>query len=429
MEFSVQSRTQRLLLLVAACIVSAAIALQALQFWLAGRSIESGRLDLMQRGAQLVPGNGESWDRVGRYWQLDFTNPDSKTAVQYYLKAVHVDPNSSFYWMDLASAYEDTGDIARARSAFDQAEAVYPISALVAWNYGNFLVRVGDYDGGYRKVQKAVHTDPKLLPLAISRTWRATTSVSDLLDKALPPDREAYLQALNFFTSIHLHDAALLAWRKLIALRQPVTIAETLAFQDSLIAADAAADERTVWRQSLAAAGIAEQDAPALIRNGDFAHDFINGGLGWRWAAPPGVSASFDSPGPSRQGRSIRLDFTGGANVSLDQPAQFVTVEPGRAYRFHAWLRTDQITTESGVQFSVVDPNHNGDVNLLTDNLTGSHNWTSVEANVAAGPKTHFLLVRLLRPPSRLFDNKISGTVWVSDVSLVPADAGARRSP
>jgi len=108
MEFSVQSRTQRLLLLVAACIVSAAIALQALQFWLACRSIECRRLHLMQRGAQLVPGNAESWDRVGRYWQLDFTNPDSKTAVQYYLKAVHVDPNSSFYWMDLAGAYEDT---------------------------------------------------------------------------------------------------------------------------------------------------------------------------------------------------------------------------------------------------------------------------------------------------------------------------------
>ena len=381
----------------------------------------------MQRGAQLLPGNAESWDRVGRFQQLDFANPDSRAAIQSYLKAVRYDPHSSFYWIDLASAYEDVGDMTGARSAFDNAESAYPISALVSWNYGNFLVRLGDYDGGYQKIQTAVRSDPTLLPLAISRTWRATGSVDDLLNKALPANHQAYVQALNFFTSFGRVDACLQVWQKLMGLGKPLPIADTLPFQDELIKADAGSEEVAAWRQSLTAAGISEQSPPnhSLIWNGDFARDFVNGGLDWRWTSPSGVSASFDSAGPSHQGRSIRLDFGGGANILLEEPAQYVAVEPGRQYHFRAWLRTDQITTESGMQISVTDPNHSRAVDFVTDSFTGSHNWTPVDADVVAGPQTHFLLVRLLRTPSRLFDNKISGTVWLSNVSLVPRNPGS----
>ena len=431
MDFPLQGGSKRLLVLAGACLLSGLLIFQALVLWLANRRVQSGRLEIMQRGAELLPGNAESWDRVGRFQQLDFANPDSRAAIQNYLKAVHYDPHSSFYWIDLASAYEDVGNMAAARSAFDNAERAYPISALVSWNYGNFLVRLGDYDGGYRKIQNAGRVDPALLPLAISRTWRATGSVDDLLNKALPPDRQAYVQALNFFTSLGRTDACLQVWQKLMALGQPLPVADTLPFQDTLINAGAAGEEVTVWRQSIAAAGIGDQNraSSSLIWNGDFAHDFVNGGLDWRWTSSSNVSASFDSAGPSHRGRSIRLDFGGGANTFLNEPAQYVPVEPGRRYHFHAWLRTEQITTESGMQISITDPNHNGAVDFASDNFTGSHEWTPIDADVAAGPQTHFFLVRLLRAPSRLFDNKISGTVWLSGVSLVPDNPGQRSLP
>ena len=74
------------------------------------------------------------------------------------------------------------------------------------------------------------------------------------------------------------------------------------------------------------------------------------------------------------------------------------------------------------MRFSIVDPNHDAAVNVLSDNLTGTHPWTAAEMDVTAGPNTHFLLVRLLRVGSRLFDNKLRGTVWIADVSLVPAE-------
>ena len=49
---------------------------------------------------------------------------------------------------------------------------------------------------------------------------------------------------------------------------------------------------------------------------------------------------------------------------------------------------------------------------------------------MVTGPQTHFLVIGLLREPSRLFDNKLSGSVWIADLSLVPAgddEPGAKR--
>jgi tetratricopeptide (TPR) repeat protein len=427
MELSLERAGKRRAVLGAALAVAGILMFQAGELWLANCRIDSGRLDLIERGAALVPGNGEAWDRVGRSLQFDFADPDASGAIKAYQKALRDDPFSSYYWIDLAGAYEDVGDISHAQKAFEQAEAVYPISALVAWNYGNFLIRRQEFSAGYQKIQQAVRTDPKLLPLAISRTWRATGNVDDLLDRVLPADPEAHLQALTFFTSIHQPEAGLAVWRRLISLGKPFALTRAFPFLDELIADDRSADASRVWREARSAAGLPPEESAnhSLIWNGDFAQDLANGGLGWRWDSPLGVSIGFDAPPASHGGRAIRLDFGGGTNLALDSPAQYVPVEPGQTYHFRASIRVEGVTTESGLQFELVDPNHAGAVNVTTDNLTGSRAWASSDADVVTGQNTHFLLVRLLRNPSRLFDNKLSGTAWVASVSLTPSNAGA----
>jgi hypothetical protein len=178
-----------------------------------------------------------------------------------------------------------------------------------------------------------------------------------------------------------------------------------------------------VWREALAAAGL-PHDEPAnhsLIWNGDFAKDFLNGGLDWRCSSPFGASIGFDAP-PTSGGRSLRLDFSGGVNLDLAEPLEFVPVEANYRYHFHAGMKTEGITTESGVQFLITDPNRRA-LNFSTENFTGSHSWTSVDTDFTTGPSTHFVLVQLRRLPSRLFENKLSGTVWIGDVQLTASNA------
>jgi tetratricopeptide (TPR) repeat protein len=431
MEILLDNTRKRSVFVLIACVVSAVLIFQALELWIASRQIDSGRLDLMQRGAALLPGNAEAWDRVGHFWQYDFAHPDSAVAIQNYQKALRDDPNSSYYWMDLASAYEDVGDLAQAQRSFEKAQVVYPASAFVLWNYGNYLVRRQEYSRGYEKIRQAVAADPKLLPLAISRTWRASESVDDLLNKALPGNTEAYLQTLAFFTSINQPDAGLQVWSRLIAVGKLPALSDAFSFLDNLIANDRADDARRVWREALSAAGVsyASPANRSLMWNGDFARDFARGGFDWRWNTTAGVEFSLDSPAPLTSGRSVRLDFSGGSNLAVDSPAQFVPVDPGRVYHFHAYLRTRQITTESGMQISITDPNHRDALDFVSENFTGSHPWTSVDGDVTTGPRTHFLVVRFFRNPSRFFDNKLDGTAWLGDISLVPSDSSERPVP
>lgn len=430
MELPLQTPTQRRALLIASLALAALVSFQAIKNWVADHRIHSSRLDIMERGAALEPGNADAWDRLGRYQQWNLANPDPNQAIANYLKAVQRDPHSAHYWMDLAGAYESAGDTVRARQSFERAKNAYPASAEVGWNFGNFLLRQEEFAEGYAEIQKAVRTDPSLLPLAISRVWRSNHDVNQMLDKALPPDRDAYFEALDYFASNQQSDAAITVWKRLLALGQPLPLARSFPFVDELIAESRADDARRVWREALAAAGKphAEPAGNSLIWNGDFAENFANGGLDWRWSGPIGVAIGFDSVPPSHGARSFRLDFGGGSNLDLGQPLQYVPVEPSRTYHFHAYLRTEGITTESGMRFSIYDPHHPAVVNLRTENLTGTNPWTPADADVTTSPDTHFLVVRLLRTPSRLFDNRLSGTVWLADVSLVPSNSAVRPS-
>jgi hypothetical protein len=423
MEFPLEGAKRTRAVLIVSLVTAAFVSFQAARIWLADHRVQSGKVDLMQRGAALEPGNAEAWDRLGRMRQWDILNADPVRAVADFEKAVKDDPFSAHYWMDLAAAYEDIGDIPKARSAFERARAVYPSSAEVAWFYGNFLLRQED-DEGYAQVQRAVRADPGLLAMAISRTWRSSHDVQLLLDRVLPPDTDAYFQALDFLAENQQTDAGLVVWQRLLALGKPITLSRSFPFLDELIHEERAADTQRVWLEALAAAGM-PHDPPAdqsLVWNGDFSKDFTNGGLDWRWEIPPGVGVDFDSGAPGKSGRSLRLDFTGGMNVDLTEPHQFVPVEPSHTYRFHAYLRTQSLTTESGVRMSIQEPFHRSP-EMLSENLTGTHPWTSVDADVTTGPDTHFLRIRLRRVPSRLFDNKLSGAAWLADVTLTPVAA------
>jgi len=275
-----------------------------------------------------------------------------------------------------------------------------------------------------------VHGDPSLLPLAISRAWRSSEDVDQLLNDLLPADTEAYLQALDFFASIHKAEPGLKVWQRLVALGKPFPLDRVSSFFEELINVDRADEARQAWRQALAAAGL-PHDEPRnqnLVWDGGFARDFTNAGLDWRWTPLSNAEMSVD-PEPAPNGsRAIRIDFNGGSNLPVLSPAQFVPVEPSRRYHFHAYMRTEGITTESGMRFNITDPNHEGALSLQSDNFTGSHPWTPAEADFETGPSTHFILVQLFRAPSRLFENKIEGTVWIADVAVTPLSGSNRPS-
>jgi tetratricopeptide (TPR) repeat protein len=429
MEDSSGILASRKIVSLVSCFAAAILTYQAIRIWVADYLVHKDRIDQVERGVALESENAAAWERLGRVREADLANPDSAAAVADFQKAVAHVPLSAQYWMDLAIGYESIGNIRAAREALDRARAAYPASSVVAWVYGNFLLRQGDDDAGFAQINHALQADPrlsdlKLVPLAVSRVWHLSQDANVLLNQVLPPEQDAYFQAIDFMVENRQPTAALLIWQRLLSLGKPVELRRSFPLLWLLIESDLGADASRAWREALAAAGLPHDPpaSPSLIWNGDFARDFLNGGLDWRWnSSLVGASMGFDAPPPSSEGRSLRLDFSGGENLNLMEPQQFVPVEPSRRYHFHALLKTEGLTTENGISFLISDPNHGAAV-VATENFTGTHSWTPVDVDYTTTPATHFLSIQVRRAPSRLFDNKLSGTAWIGDVSLTPSD-------
>jgi tetratricopeptide (TPR) repeat protein len=430
MEISLANGRYRSALLAASILIAALVSFQAVQLWLANRWIHSEKIHLVERGAALVPSDGSAWDNLGRLRQWSLKNPDLPGAIAAYRKALRENPLAAGYWMDLAGGYEASGNDSAAADAFAHAQAVYPDSSEVAFNYGNFLLRRQEYSSAFAQLRRAVRGDPSLLPLAIFRAWRASGDANQIIGQLLPATANSYVQAIDYLVTIHQCDAALAIWSRLMNSKAAVPLTSSFALIDELIREDRSADARRSWRDAVSNARlpVGYSDDSSVVWNGDFANDLVGGGLGWHWDSLPGSYLSFDGAPPQSKGRALRIDFNGGSNVSLAAPYEYVPVDPGQAYHFQAMMRTDAVTTESGPRFSISDPNHPAVVSAVTENFTGTHGWTPVEVDLTTGAETHFLVVRLVRPPSRLFDNKLGGTVWIASVSLVSVHANAEPS-
>ena len=92
----------RWILLLAAVLIAAILCVEGGKHALAMYWAHSSDPQDWQRAAKLEPSNAEHWYMLGRYWQLDFENEDLPLAISYYRRAIALDPQSPYYWLDLA---------------------------------------------------------------------------------------------------------------------------------------------------------------------------------------------------------------------------------------------------------------------------------------------------------------------------------------
>ncbi len=382
------------------------------------------------RASRIEPDNPETWYRMGRFRQLDFDNADIPLAVSYYQRAVNLNPRSPYYKLDLAGALEMQGNNEEADRSFQAAQAAYPLSAEVSWKYGNFLLRQERLPEAYAQIHRASMVDPRLIPLAVSRVWHSNPDIHLLLDQVLPDSAEAYAAALSFLADEQEATPGLEVWRRLIAKDPHTDPKSAFKLTDMLVAQEKFDDAGTVWHQA-----IANEPGPSpaysgnsLVYDGGFEKDISGGGFGWRLSDTEGVDFDFDTDTKHSGSRSARLIFDGSKNFLYEGLVQYVLVSPATRYRFQGFLRTDGISSESGMRFEIMDPKDVQQVDVITPNETGTLPWTLEQMDFTTGPQTHLLVIRLLRKPSERLDNKLRGTLWVDDINLVPGGAGSERA-
>jgi len=425
MIVSLDSLAKRAMLLAGCALGAAVMIYSATKLTVAWNRMDSNDPAKMNSAIHLEPGYAEYWDRMGRFLQFQLDDQDLPGALKDYEMAVKLSPQTARYWVDLAVVHENLGDAQQARSDFAQALAAYPASAEIRWEYANFLLRQGELPRALAEMNKSISADPTLLQLAITRTWRATGDADQLAEDVLPREAGAYIKALDFFAQEQNVDAGLRIWNHLAELHQPFPLDSLFPFFQEMIRENRSVDAERVWYEALDACGEPyDKSREQLVFNGGFENDILNGGLDWRVSPAVGMAVEYDTVVRHGGARSLRMDFNGGVNLNLEEPEQFIPVESNALYVFHAYLRTDSITTESGIHFEIFDANNQDALSAKTEELTGTHLWTAVQAEVRTGASTKFLEVMLRRAPSRMFESKLSGTVWIDDVTLDRASGG-----
>ena len=419
------NRTRRVTAAVIATVSAACFCYLGGKHALASYYVASPNPEDWERAARIEPDNPEIWYRLGRFRQLDFDNANLPLAISYFRRAMQLNPRSPYYKVDLAGALEMAGNMSEADSSFHAAQAAYPISAEVSWKYGNFLLRRNRLPEAYAEIHRAVMVDSQLIPLAVSRVWHSDPAIHILLDQVLPNSAEAYSDALAFLTDAQETAASLEVWNRMIAKGAPPDRKWAFKLIDMLVAQDRLEEAGRVWRQAIGrdTAAAPRYSGNSLVYDGGFEEDISGGGFGWRQSATPGAEVDFDPEEKHSGSRSVRVIFDGTENLSYEGLFQYILVSPGTQYHFQGFLRTEQISSESGMRFEILDPKDQPHLDMLTRNETGTLPWTHEQIDFATGPRTHLILIRLARRPSERLDNKLRGTVWIDDITIVPAGA------
>jgi hypothetical protein len=165
-----------------------------------------------------------------------------------------------------------------------------------------------------------------------------------------------------------------------------------------------------IWRSSTGIKGMA---------NPGFEDEITGRGFDWRytvshkdkWAIRRSMSGAFSGT------HSLKIRFEGKENISFGHLSQIVPVDSLTLYRLTYCWRSKNITTDRGPFVDIYGYDCQG-LYVKGSMMLGTHDWQEQNMEFTVPEDCHAVVVRLRRQPSRRFDNKIEGVLWLDDFRL-----------
>jgi hypothetical protein len=378
----------------------------------------------MQAAVRWDPANPQYYDALGTLKHFYEDKGDAQEIVRLYETATRLSPYDAHYWADLGAAYEWAGHRDDALRAFKRAQQLFPHSPEINWRLANFYIRAHEIPEGLRALQEVLLGDSVPRRDVFALATSATGDTHAILEEMLPARAPFYFDYVNFLTETNRMDSAEQVWARWLELNLRFDLHQSFAYLDGLIRHRETGPLVESW--SALAERFPEQIHPRvpagnLVTNGSFEFEILDGGLDWRVEPLEGAIVSVDSLEAYDGVRSLRIDFDGTQNLDYWHVYQYVPVEPDTPYQFSGYMRVKGITTDSGPRFQIYDLYDMGKLFLSTENLVGTTNWSAQHLAFKTGPDTHILVIRVARPASRKFDNRIGGAAWIDHVALETA--------
>ena len=113
----------------------------------------------------------------------------------------------------------------------------------------------------------------------------------------------------------------------------------------------------------------------------------------------------------------LQFTFDGSENLSYRGLRQMAPIGPG-VYRFAAVVESNELTTNQGPSFHIYDSASPDRLHVTTPMVLGTTPRHTIEVVFTVTAPSCGVIVQLERVPSEKFDNRISGTFTIHEVSL-----------
>ena len=383
---------------------------------------------MLQLAISLAPRNSDYHLRLGRLYQYSAADVHPEQALAQLQAAARLNPYDPQVWLDLAAALEFQGRIKEAEVCLRYADGLAPRLPAYQWTIGNFFLLHGNLEEAFLHFRAVLAGTSRFDGILFDTAWKAAGNAQQVLEQLIPRRTETEFSYLNYLVSHRQDLAAQEVWQRIV--KSPESFPPTAAapYLDGLLATHRPAEAYQVWSDLLSRSAIPATYQPTgqnLIINGNFEEELINMGFAWRSTAVEDIYTGLGTTIFHSPSHALFINFLGKENYDYRHFYQWVKVEPGRAYRLQALMKTAGITTDSGPRLEVRDPYDPAALDKLSDDLEGTHlGWTKLAVDFTTGPKTGLIVVAIRRLPSRKLDNQIAGEVWVDDVSLITEKPG-----
>jgi tetratricopeptide (TPR) repeat protein len=365
------------------------------------------------------------WQQLGRNANLDPTAADATDAETDFFRAAKANPMEPSVWTDLADTYLQKGSPREAEAALRTAVQVYPRSPAIAWRLANSLILEGRVEDALPLLKTVAASDHDQQRAVYDLAWKVLDSSDAVLEKVVPSSLDARVEFL-YYVIYHRPDAApnvLRVWQELSDGQRPETVAlGNLLIERLLFSSHTTKEAAQLWTRLLAFTGrSAAQPEGALMSNGDFELDLPGDGLDWQLKEDPHWTATLDNFQAHKGTRSLQLAFDGKSNPFFDGLWQWVVVEPNTNYRLQAFVKTDNVISDSGPRL-FVQPANGESPTLYGPMHLGSEAWLEDTVAFHTAPTTTLVRIGLIRIVSQKLYGQLGGKIWLDDFRLETTD-------
>jgi hypothetical protein len=363
---------------------------------------------------------------VDRAWQqlTGVREQDVPKAITIFKQVLQRDAQDPYRWVELGEAFLEAGQKEEARYCYAQVLALAPHSAPFLLRVANFHFLMGENKNALPITARILTLIPDYDSIIFSEYLRLVDHPEDVLRYGLPEDGRAAGSWLRFLTQAGRLDDAQRTWEWLVGRGYAD---DTLAgeYVEFLIRQGHPDSAASAWARYMGAR-LGDYRKSTYLFNGGFESEPTPSPFDWNVARTQGVEVARDCTAAWSGKCSLRIKFAGTQNLDLAAASQLTFVTSG-PYRFHAFIRTEGLTTDQGIRFRIFDAEAPARLDVIFEEFTGTKPWSGVERDLVVPPATRLLQVQVIRERSTKFDNKVGGTAWIDELRLEPVSIHSPR--